>query len=386
MSDDYYVILGIEKNSTEEQIKKGYKRAALKWHPDRNPNNQEEATEKFKKLSEAYDVLVDPNKRKIYDKYGKKGLEEGGRNGMSSHNIFQEMFGGIPGFFPGNNQNVRHSRPRKGENILFNISVTLEELYLGCKKKLKVNRNIICSGCKGSGCKNASQTANTHCSECQGQGVKIILRQLAPGFVSQQRTMCGACSGTGEFIYELDRCVQCKGEKVVKESIILELDIQKGMRNGTKIVFERKNDEYPGVVAGDIVVILRCKGSSSSGRLNRNGNDLFYKKEICLQEALCGFKFTITHLDGRNLLVINENDIIEPNSTRRILNEGMPMLNGEKGDFIIEFVVIFPSISDLTHKDKQELQKLLPPSSDTLYDDEKNINKTCHLLSSAKRY
>lgn len=362
--DDFYKILGIEKSASTEQIKKGYKKGALKWHPDRNPNNQEEATEKFKIVSEAYDILSNPEKRKIYDTYGKKGLQDathqhgGNRSNMTEmdmQNIFQHMF-------PFSNQHSMQSRqsrgPIKGQNVLFDMLIDLKDLYTGCQKKLKVTRNVICNVCKGSGCHGDSVLMDTNCSDCKGSGAKVITRQLGPGFVTQQRIVCDKCNGSGDFIPLSDQCKTCKGEKVTKEGTILQVNIEKGMQAGEKIRFAQKNDEYPGTIPGDIIVQIRERNNTK--QFQRIRNDLVFKKEITLQEALCGFEFIITHLDKRNLLISNNHDVIKPNDRRSVKGEGMPIKNGSgNGDLIVLFDVIFPKNNELSDKDIQQLKTVL---------------------------
>ena len=381
---DYYAILGVKKNANIDEIKKSYKTEALKWHPDRNPDNVEEATKKFQLISKAYEVLSDPKKKDIYDQHGEQGLKEGGPSGFANANdLFSQMFGG--GFPRGSgfasmfsdmntrSHGSREGQPRKGKNVTFDLQLTLEQLFVGCTKKLKIRRNVICDKCQGTAIKGESLFTDTTCNNCNGKGIQIKIAQLGPGFISQQQTTCQMCSGTGEYIPTSERCEECVGAKVVKTETTLEVNIERGMKDGTKITFPSKSDEYPNVITGDVIIVVK-QINPSDGFLNAKescgfkrtpeGNNLIYKKVLTLQEALCGYEFIFTHLDGRKIHVKSENDIIIPNSKRKIVGEGMPIRHGGKeigvGDLFIEFDVLFPDKQHLTNKDKQKLLQVLP--------------------------
>ena len=381
-TDDYYALLEISKGATDEEIKQAYKKCALKWHPDRNPNNIEVATEKFKNISEAYEVLKDADSRKIYDQYGVEGLKSnnqghpGGFSHMDPQSIFEQLFrggsmGGMGGFsmFPGHgNGRQRDQGPRKGDDVSFDLHITLKELFNGCVKKLKVNRDVICNKCQGTSIKASSSITDIKCADCKGQGARMITQQLGPGFVSQQQIICPKCKGSGEFIPDSDRCEECKGSKVLKTETILEANIEKGMKDGTKLTFAGKSDEFPGRIPGDVIVVIREKNPFDGFKRTPDGENLIYKKTISLQEALCGYEFTIDHLDGRKLYVACQTDIITPQTKRKITGEGMPIRkNGKatetKGDLFIEFDIIFPDNQHLTNKDKQKLKQVLPGPS-----------------------
>jgi DnaJ family protein A protein 2 len=382
-NDDYYALLGISKGCSDDEVKKGYKKMALKWHPDRNPNNIQEATEMFKNISEAYEVLNDTEKRKIYDQHGKKGLAQNGQNGgggfshMNAQSIFEEMMRGGGGPFGNMGFNIfqqqRDEGPKKGPNVTFDLQVTLKDLYLGCTKKVKVHRDVICHKCQGTSIKSSSSITDIKCSECKGQGSKMVIQQLGPGFISQHQMPCNKCKGTGEYIPDSDRCEECKGNKVLKTETIIDINVEKGMKEGTKIVFQEKSDEYPGRTPGDIIVSVREKNPFEGFKRTPDGEHLIYRKKISLQEALCGYEFIIEHFDGRKLHINCNNDIITPDSRRKIKGEGMPLKNTssnpptsnappttEKGDLFIEFEVEFPDPRSLTTKDKQKLKQFLP--------------------------
>lgn len=341
----YYDVLGITPEASESEIKKAYRKLAIKFHPDKNPDPQAES--KFKEISEAYEVLSDSEKRSLYDRFGKEGLKDQGFH--SAQDIFSEFFGG--GFF--------HKGPKKTESIVHELPVSLEDLYKGKTTKLAVTRNKICKECNGKG--TASGTSPTSCSTCGGSGVRVIGRQLGPNIIQQMQTQCDVCSGQGEIIKESDKCKNCKGKKVVKDRKVFEVYIEQGMQHGQKIVFSGESDEAPGVQPGDIIIVLSEKKHPT---FKRNGIDLYMETKIPLIEALAGFRFSITHLDGRVLYVSSEKgDVINTGHVRCIKNQGMPTYKNpfEKGNLYISFQVEFPEPGTLTPSQIQQLEKILPP-------------------------
>ncbi|CAN6486618.1 unnamed protein product [Victoria cruziana] len=230
----YYEILGVPKDASQEDLKKAYKKAAIKNHPDKGGD-----PEKFKELAQAYEVLSDPEKREIYDTYGEDALKEGmaGGAGQDPFEFFQSFFGGSP--FGGGGSS-RGKRQKRGEDLIHPLKVSLEELYNGTSRKLSLSRNVICSKCNGKGSKSG---ASMKCPGCQGSGVKVSIRQLGPSMIQQLQNTCKDCKGTGETINEKDRCPQCKGEKVVQDKKVLEVIVEKGMQNGQKITFAGEADE-----------------------------------------------------------------------------------------------------------------------------------------------
>ena len=381
---DFYKILGVDKTANEAEIKKAYRKLALKWHPDRNPDNVDEATQKFKEISEAYDVLSDSEKRKVYDQFGKEGLNGRASRGhsfspMDAQNIFQHVFGGgggagggfpfagFPSFFGGGGAQQQRNQP---QHVQFDMEIGIAEFYKGAKRKIKVNRDVICSGCDGSGCKADSKLkgGDNQCPHCAGKGIQVLVKQIGPGMTSHQQLPCLTCKGSGQHIPDEEKCKKCKGMRVVKEANVLEIEVEKGMKDGDRMIFENQSDECPGKPTGDIIVILREKNNSN---FMRKGDDLIYKHDITLQEALCGYEFTVTHLDGRQLKIQSPThcDIIKKGDRRRVKGEGMNVRRGgkdlgQRGDLLIEFNVIFPK--SLDKKVRNQLKKLLPsPNSAT---------------------
>lgn len=350
----YYEILGVPKNASADELKKAYRKAAIKNHPDKGGD-----PEKFKELAQAYEVLSDPEKREIYDQYGEDAIKEGMGGGGEGHNpfdIFESFFGGASPFGGGSSRGGR--RQRRGEDVVHPLKVSLEELYNGTSKKLSLSRNVLCSKCKGSGSLSGS---SAKCLGCQGAGMKVSIRQLGPGMIQQMQHVCPDCKGSGETINEKDKCTQCKGQKVVQEKKVLEVHVEKGMRHSQKITFAGEADEAPDTVTGDIVFVLQQKDHA---KFKRKGDDLFVEHSLSLSEALCGYQFIITHLDGRQLLIKSTpSEIVKPGQFKAINDEGMPIHQRPfmKGKLYLHFSVEFPESGSLTQDQCKALEAILPP-------------------------
>eukprot|EP00992_Anisonema_acinus_P011129 TRINITY_DN7156_c0_g1_i1.p1 TRINITY_DN7156_c0_g1~~TRINITY_DN7156_c0_g1_i1.p1 ORF type:complete len:397 (-),score=64.76 TRINITY_DN7156_c0_g1_i1:195-1385(-) len=340
-----YDILGVSPDASEKDITRAYRVLALKYHPDKNPD----AGEKFKEITGAYDILNDPKKKEIYDRYGMKGLEEGAGEGGGGMDPFSFFFGGGGGGRRGGGE-------RRGKDVGHALPVTLEDLYMGKTKKLALQKQVLCPACKGSGSKVAGKTST--CSDCRGQGIKIVLRQLGPGMVQQMQTACPTCRGEGVAVDPKDRCGSCKGQRVTSEKKILEVFVEKGMKDKERIVFSREGDQQPDVIPGDVIIELHMQAHD---RFKREGQNLLTTKTISLGEALCGFQFPLTHLDGRILLVKSTPDAITSSgSTMCIPNEGMPKHKNpfDKGALLIKFDVEMPT--SLTPDALAAIAKVLP--------------------------
>jgi len=326
----------------------------MQYHPDKNPGNPE-AAEKFKEISTAYEALSDPEKREVYDKYGEEGLREGGGPGFSPDDIFSQFFGG--GFFGGGGPRRGGGRQaRKGEDLVHPLKVSLEDLYKGKTTKLSLQKHVLCGDCGGKGSKNPN--AVKKCDSCRGQGVKVTLRQIAPGMVQQLQQTCPDCRGEGQVIRDKDRCTKCHGSKICQEKKVLDVHIDKGMKAGQKIVFAGEGDQAPDIVPGDIIVTLQQKEHTL---FKRDGSDLLMEHSLSLVEALCGFQFFITHLDGRVLCVKStQGEVVTPGDIKCIDGEGMPTYKRpfEKGRLIIRFTVQFPK--NITPECAKLLEKALP--------------------------
>lgn len=340
-----YDLLGVDRQASTSEIKKAYRKKAIKEHPDKGGDE-----EKFKELTHAFEVLSDDEKRQLYDEYGEEGLKDNGGGGMGgATDIFEAMFGGGMGRRP--------RGPQKGESVKHSLTVSLEDLYNGRTAKLAIVRNRLCSTCGGKGSSKAGAVQT--CSTCRGSGIKIGIRQLGPGMVEQVQMTCNACSGNGEIIQEKYKCKTCTGNKVIKEKKIIEVHVDKGMSHGQRIVFSGEANENPGTVPGDVIVQLRQK---EHDRFVRKGSNLVYSKKVSLAEALCGFKFVVKQLDGRDLVVSSPpGNIIKPDDIKSIPEEGMPTWKRpfDKGYMFIQFTVEFPT--SLAPQQIDLLDKLLGP-------------------------
>ncbi|XP_070536901.1 dnaJ homolog subfamily A member 1-like [Ptychodera flava] len=356
----FYDILGVKPTASESELKKAYRKLALKYHPDKNP----EDPEKFKMISMAYEVLSDEKKRKLYDEAGEQGIKEGstGGGGFSSPmDIFDMFFGG---------GSRRHQRERRGKDVVHQLSVSLEDMYNGAVRKLALQKNVICDKCEGRGGKKG---AIEKCPNCRGSGMQVRVQHIGPGMVQQIQSMCHECHGQGERINPKDRCRNCQGRKIVRERKILEVHIDKGMRDGQKVTFQGEGDQEPGLEPGDIVIVLDEKEHPV---FQRSGDDLIMKMEIELVEALCGFERHIKTLDSRQLLITSHpGEIIKYGEIRCVLNEGMPIYRSpyDKGRLIIQFSVNFPEDNFLPADKLQQLEKLLPERKETIITDDTEI-------------
>jgi chaperone protein DnaJ len=338
---DFYDRLGVKPDASESEIKKGFYKLAQKWHPDKNPDRKLEAEEKFKELNEAYEVLSDKSKREIYDRYGKEGLNESGFHAADPFDIFGSFFG----------RSTHNSGPRKTKDLQHALNVTLADLYKGLKKKMKVSRNKLCTSCKGTGSKR--EGAVTKCKSCDGNGVKFEV-QVHGNMRLQKQTTCHVCSGRGEVIPDADRCDTCSGQKVVRDTKVLEVEVERGMKWGDPISFYGESDEAPDCMAGDLIFILKPK-QDDDAPYERKGNDLFLKQDISFVDALTGATFAIKKLAGEDL-ILSYPDPINPGEILCVPDHGMPIHRQyEKyGDLYIQFNVTFPP--KITAEQKKAIQ------------------------------
>lgn len=341
-----YDLLGVSPDANERELKKAFMLKARELHPDKNRDDPN-ATEKFQQVNEAYEILKNPDKRKLYDQYGSEGLKQG-VNDFDSMNIF-DLFNP---FRPN-----RKRGPTRTRDIGHKLKVSLEDLYNGKEVTLRITRNVVCSDCNGSGCKKGKSA--TKCPNCGGSGQSVNVIRQGP-MITQQITTCNKCRGTGESINESDRCTKCKGKKVKEEKKEIVVHIAPGMEDGEHITFQGCSDEEPGAETGDLIVVLEMKKHNA---FSRNHDDLLIHKKITLTEALIGTKFPITHLDGRIVVVTtNPGEIIEPNAVKVIQREGMPIKGNqfEKGRLFIKFQVEFPKANSLTPELKAAIAESLP--------------------------
>lgn len=328
-----------------------YHKLAKEFHPDKNPA----AGDKFKEISYAYEVLSDPKKRQTYDKYGLKGLQEGGQGaGFPPDDLFGHFFGDIFGMGGGSRGRGR----ARGEDTVHPLKVSLEDMYVGKTAKLQLSKNVICGPCKGLGGKPGAVVT---CKDCHGQGIKVSYQQIGPNMTRQFQTRCPTCQGQGEAINDKDKCPKCKGKKVLNETKILEVHVEKGMRENQRIFFRGEGDQQPDTQPGDVVIVLQQK---THDVFQRTGDDLLMKHEITLTEALCGFEFVVKHLDGRDLLIKHTpGEVIKPGDLKGIQGEGMPQYKNpfEKGNLYVKFDVVFPENNFATEEQLKQIENILPP-------------------------
>lgn len=369
-SDDFYEILGVPKSADDREIKKAFHKLSLKCHPDKNPpEKHEEATENFKKISEAYEALSNPEKRKVYDKYGRDGLREsaaGGGPGAGGF-PFEQMFGGaghpfasmFGGMFGGGFGGGGQQRPRGGKGPSKNqeIGITFAEMANGGTRRLRISHQVRCNTCNGSGARTGKSFAS--CGGCQGRGMKVRVMRMGPNQIMQQSAPCDECRGTGKAISESDKCPSCQGKKTEHRESIVTIDIKKGTANGEHFTIANHADWMEDTdEAGDINIIFR---EEQRDDMRREGHDLIIPVTILLSEALCGFKIPITHPSGEQI-VIESAGVIKPGQRRRVPKMGFLRHSSGKpddyGDLIVEFEIIFP---DTLEAPRDELiGKLLP--------------------------
>jgi DnaJ family protein A protein 2 len=343
----YYDLLEVAPDASEGDLKKAYRKKALRLHPDKGGD-----PELFKEVTHAYEVLADPEKRDIYDARGEAGLsEQGGMGGMDPQDLFSQLFGG-GGFFGGGGG--RPQSIRRTKDLVHRVQVSLEDLYKGKTTKLALTRNALCSKCNGKGGKDGAARS---CGSCSGRGIKVTLRHMGP-MIQQMQSACDDCNGTGEFINPKDRCSNCKGKKVLPEKKILEVHIDKGMRGNQTITFAGESDQSPNAQSGDVVIVIEEKPHD---RFKRQENNLVTELEIDLLTALAGGEVVIKHLDDRALLVrFLPGEVIKNESVKVIRSQGMPsQRHHEPGDLYVKFTVAFPDAIDPSKV--LLLEQALPP-------------------------
>lgn len=350
----YYDLLGVDPSADEGEIKKCYRKMALKFHPDKNPGNAE-ASEKFKELTKAFEVLSDTEKRATYDQFGEAGLSEsGGSAGPGGFTTPADLFEHL--FFGGGK---REHGPKKGKDMIHQLNVSLEDLYKGKASKLAFEKTVICSKCCGRGGKeDALQT----CAVCKGQGIRTHVIRMGP-MIQQYQSSCEECQGQGKYFKERDSCKACQGKGTSKERKILEVQIKPGMSNDQKIIFKEESHQSPNVIPGDLIVILKEKPHP---RFKREKENLFTDVEIDLLTALAGGEFALKHLDDRFLHVcICKGEIITPGAIKVIERQGFPSERhpSEFGRLYIKFDIRFPLPSELSQANMALLESSLPPRS-----------------------
>jgi len=313
----------------------------MQFHPDKNPSP--EAHEKFKEAKNASEILLDADKRAKYDRFGMEAFEQG--EGMDPSDLFSHFFGG----------HSQQSRgPRKTKDIVTELSVTLAELYNGATKIMNVPRYVLCTPCDGTG---ANDKKSYTCTTCRGSGQREV-HQPFGGFSIRQTVTCNACRGQGEAVPANLKCKTCRGQKLMEELKKLSVDIEKGSPDGKKLLYRGESHQSPGLQSGDIIFVLKARDHPV---FKRDGNNLVIEQDVPLVNALTGFSFPCTHLDGRVLTISTpEGFVIEPNAVLEVPEEGMPVHTRpyENGSLLVKFKVIFPK--QINPDQKATLIKTLP--------------------------
>ncbi|HEV3119757.1 MAG TPA: molecular chaperone DnaJ [Gemmataceae bacterium] len=324
---DYYEVLGVSRESGDEEIKKAYRKLAMQFHPDRNVGDPE-ADQKFKEAAEAYDVLRDPEKRQRYDRYGHAGLDGMNMpNFNDARNMFGDLFGDLLGGLFG--QNVRHG-PQRGRDHRVDVELELPEAARGVVKRVTISREEICSECSGSGARRGSKPAP--CRRCQGQGVVI----QSQGFFRIQQT-CRACGGSGKII--TDPCTHCRGNGRVNAERTIDVNVPAGVDNGTAIRLSGEGEAGdPGAPRGDLYCVVHLRAHPL---FHRDGNNLICQVPITFSQATLGAEIEIPTLDGPIKQSLKRGT--QSADVMRIAGRGMPGLRGgRKGDLLVQLLVETP--------------------------------------------
>ena len=355
---DFYEVLEVSKNATPEEIKKAYRKQALKFHPDRNPGDKS-AEDKFKEAAEAYEVLSDPQKKARYDQFGHAGVggaAGGGFNGggMSMDDIFShfgDIFSdlGFGGFGSFGGRTTRGGRQVvKGTNLRIKVKLNLEEIEKGIEKKLKVGKYIACDECNGTGAKGGN--AYSTCNTCRGAGQ---VTRVTNTFLGQMQTtqVCPSCGGDGKTI--TNKCTKCAGEGVLRGEEVISVKIPAGVAEGMQLSVSGKgNAARRGGINGDLLVIIEEEPHND---LIRDGNDLLYNLFVSVAQASLGANVEIPTLDGKVKIKIEPGT--QPGKILRLRGKGLPEVNSySRGDLLVSISVWIPKI--LSREEKKILEKL----------------------------
>jgi molecular chaperone DnaJ len=357
---DYYEVLGVDKKATADEIKKAYRKLAIKYHPDKNPGDKE-AEEKFKEAAEAYDVLSDETKRQKYDQFGHsmgpQGFSGGGfgGHGMSMEDIFAQFgdifggggFGGFGGF-GGAAGGRRQPRQRRGSDLRIRVKMTLEEIAKGTSKTLKIPTFVACDHCKGTGAKDG--VAFSTCNTCHGTGTVTRVQQTFMGNI-QSQSVCPDCEGSGKVITE--RCSYCHGEGVERKEQTVSFDIPAGVENDMTLTIKGKgNAPRGGGINGDLLIVVE---EIKHPELIRDGNDVIYNLMLDIPTAALGGSVEVPTIGGRARMKIAPGT--QPGKVLRLRGKGLPTYGSrEVGDELINVMVYVPE--NLTEQQKAAFESL----------------------------
>jgi molecular chaperone DnaJ len=352
---DYYEILGVSKSASKDEIKKAYRKQALKFHPDKNPGDKG-AEEKFKEAAEAYEVLSNDEKRSRYDRFGHAGLGGAGNGfsggGMTVEDIFSsfgdifgDAFGGFGGFSSGSR---RSRRVNKGSNLRVKVKLTLNEIANGAEKKLKVKKYVACPACDGTGA--ADSKSYSDCPTCHGSGHVTRITNTLLGQM-QTSSVCPSCGGEGKSITK--KCTACYGEGIVEKEEVIKVNIPAGVAKGMQMTIGGKgNAPRRGGVDGDLLVVI---DEDEHQDLIREGNDLIYNLFISIPDAITGSNVEVPTIDGQVKIKIEPGT--QPGKILRLRGKGLPEVNGYgRGDLLVNVNVWIPK--SLSREDMKIIEKL----------------------------
>ena len=352
---DYYEVLGVNKTASEDEIKKAYRKIAIKYHPDRNPGDKQ-AEEKFKEAAEAYDVLHDPQKRQQYDQFGFDGPMGGGFGGFGAgsmnmddiFSMFGDIFGGHGfGGFGGGGQ--RRPQQHRGSDLRLKVRLTLEEINKGVTKKFKVRKDIPCAHCHGTGAENGSGTEQ--CPTCHGSGIITHTTQSIFGMM-QTQGVCPTCNGEGQVIK--NKCNECGGKGIIKGEEVVEIKIPAGVAEGMVVNVPGKGNagQHNGV-NGDIQVYIE---EIESDIFIRDGNNLVYNLLLDFPTAALGGELEIPTIEGSKLKIKIDGGT-QPGKTLRLRGKGLPAIQGYgtgHGDLVVNISVYVPKT--LSREEKEAIE------------------------------
>ena len=365
---DYYEVLGVDKNASEDEIKRAYKKLARKYHPDMNPGDKE-AEEKFKEINEANEVLSDPEKKARYDQFGFAGTDPnygagqgGGFGGFDFGDlgdIFGSFFGG--GFGGGGRRNP--NAPQRGESIRASLSVEFTEAAFGCEKSITIDRSEQCPTCKGKGC--APGTTPEVCTQCHGTGT-VTQAQRTPFGMMQSQTVCPKCRGRGQIIHQ--PCPDCRGAGVVRKRRTIQVNIPAGIDNGQTISLRGQGHSGKnGGPAGDLLITVMVRPHEI---FRRDGTAVFCEAPITFTQAVLGGTLEIPTIDGKVKYDIPEGT--QTGTVFRLRGKGIPVLNGRgRGDQYVTVNIETPR--NLNREQKEALKKFSESLGEGNYEKHKNF-------------
>lgn len=360
---DYYEVLGVNRNASADEIKKAFRRLAIQYHPDKNPNNKKEAEEKFKEAAEAYEILSDPDKRERYNRYGHVGMQGTSRTGgfgfdfTSFDDIMSELFGDLGDFFGGSR---RRSGPRRGRDIRYDLEISLEDSVLGKQTTVEIPRLEICPTCDGTRVKPGTQPQT--CPSCGGRG-QVSFTQ---GFIIVSRT-CDRCRGEGKII--TNPCEECRGQGQVQRTREINVTIPRGIDNGQVIQLRGEGEAGTrGGPPGDLHLVVHV---AKHDLFERHGNDLLYVATISFTQATLGTEIEIPTIDGE------EETLKIPHGTQygeefRLRGKGVPYLRDfGSGDLIVKIIV--ETLTDLSDEERELLCEFAKLRGEKIIHDERSL-------------